>query len=82
MESVQESVEKISANESGTSDNAVDQQATQEINVLDVPVTNENVALNILVTFVNLAQKRGAFNLKESAKIWECVERFQRAGSK
>ena len=79
MESVQESVEKISANESET---AVDQQATQEINVLDVPVTNENVALNILVTFVNLAQKRGAFNLKESAKIWECVEKFQRAGSK
>ena len=82
MESVQESVEKISANESGTSETAVDQQATQEINVLDVPVTNENVALNILVTFVNLAQKRGAFNLKESAKIWECVERFQRAGGK
>ena len=78
----QESVEKISANESGTSETAVDQQATQEINVLDVPVTNENVALNILVTFVNLAQKRGAFNLKESAKIWECVERFQRAGGK
>lgn len=82
MESVQESVEKISANESGTSETTVDQQATQEINVLDVPVTNENVALNILVTFVNLAQKRGAFNLKESAKIWECVERFQRAGGK
>ncbi len=82
MESAQESVEKISANESGTSETAVDQQATQEINVLDVPVTNENVALNILVTFVNLAQKRGAFNLKESAKIWECVERFQRAGGK
>jgi hypothetical protein len=50
-----------------------------EMNVLDVPVTNENVALNILVTFVNLAQKRGAFNLKESSKIWECIQQFQRA---
>lgn len=50
-----------------------------QINVLDVPVTNENVALNILVTFVNLAQKRGAFNLKESSKIWECIQQFQRA---
>ena len=69
MESVQESVEKMPAGE------------TQEINVLDVPVTNENVALNILVTFVNLAQKRGAFNLKESAKIWECIEKFQRSGA-
>lgn len=50
-----------------------------QINVLDVPITNENVALNILVTFVNLAQKRGAFNLKESSKIWECIQKFQRA---
>lgn len=81
MESVQESVEKVTAKESGSVEKSADQQATQEINVLDVPVTNENVALNILVTFVNLAQKRGAFNLKESAKIWECIEKFQRAGN-
>ena len=78
MESVQqESVEKMPAGETLSAEK---QQATQEINVLDVPVTNENVALNILVTFVNLAQKRGAFNLKESAKIWECIEKFQRSG--
>tara|TARA_Y100000389_G_scaffold205140_1_gene263974 strand:+ start:14969 stop:15226 length:258 start_codon:yes stop_codon:yes gene_type:complete len=50
-----------------------------KINVLEVEVTNENVALNILVTFVNLAQKRGAFNLNESAKIWECIQMFQRS---
>ena len=80
MESVQDSVEKIPAGEPGTQ-NAEKQQASQEISVLDVPVTNENVALNILVTFVNLAQKRGAFNLKESAKIWECIEKFQRSGA-
>lgn len=53
-----------------------------QINVLDVEVTNENVALNILITFVNLAQKRGAFNLNESAKIWECIKRFQKSSSK
>jgi len=76
MESVQESVEKVPECET---ENVDKQQATQEVNVLDVPVANENVALNILVTFVNLAQKRGAFNLKESAKIWECVEKFQRS---
>jgi len=79
MESVQqESVEKMPAGETQTAEK---QQVAQEINVLDVPVTNENVALNILVTFVNLAQKRGAFNLKESAKIWECIEKFQRSGA-
>ena len=54
----------------------------EQINVLDVEVTNENVALNILITFVNLAQKRGAFNLNESAKIWECIQRFQKSSSK
>tara|TARA_Y100000992_G_C21159573_1_gene440350 strand:+ start:487 stop:720 length:234 start_codon:yes stop_codon:yes gene_type:complete len=53
-----------------------------QINVLDVEVTNENVALNILITFVNLAQKRGAFNLNESAKIWECIKQFQKSSSK
>jgi len=54
----------------------------EQINVLDVEVTNENVALNILITFVNLAQKRGAFNLNESAKIWECIQQFQKSSSK
>ena len=51
----------------------------EKINILEVEITNENVALNILVTFVNLAQKRGAFNLNESAKIWECIQMFQRS---
>jgi len=51
----------------------------KQMNILNVDVTNENVALNLLVSFVNLAQKRGAFNINESAKIWECIQRFQRA---
>ena len=57
------------------------EEEPQQVSVLDVEVTNENIALNILVTFVNLAQKRGAFNIKESAKIWECIQRFQKASS-
>tara|TARA_B100000424_G_C22945412_1_gene503197 strand:- start:3423 stop:3653 length:231 start_codon:yes stop_codon:yes gene_type:complete len=39
-------------------------------------VKDENVALNILVSYLHIAQKRGAFNLQESAKIWECVKLF------
>ena len=31
-----------------------------------------------MVGFLNIAQKRGAFNLKESAKIWECIKIFQK----
>jgi hypothetical protein len=45
-------------------------------NVVDKPVENENQALNVLVTFLSMAQSRGAFNLQESAKIWECVQKF------
>lgn len=42
-----------------------------------IPVDNQNVALNLLINFVNLAQRRGAYTLDEAAKIWECVKIFQ-----
>lgn len=44
----------------------------------DIEITDENVALNILVSFCNLAQQRGAFNIEESAKIWECIKMFRK----
>jgi hypothetical protein len=49
-----------------------------ETKLVDVPVTNENMALNLLVSFINLAQRRGAFNIDESAKIYECIKKFQK----
>ena len=49
----------------------------KQVRLVDVPVTNQNEALQLMVTFMNLAQKRGAFTLDESAKIWECVKLFQ-----
>jgi len=48
----------------------------QEVLLINIPVTDDNSALNVLVGFVGIAQKRGAFNIQESAKIWECVQRF------
>ena len=56
------------------------QAAQDQINLLDVDVKDENVALNVMVTFLNAAQRRGAFSMPESAKIWECIKVFQRAG--
>lgn len=50
----------------------------QETNLSDVKVTNENEALNMMVSFLHMAQKRGAFNLQESAKIWECIQIFMK----
>lgn len=48
----------------------------KEVRLVDVEVTNNNIAFNMLISFLNLAQNRGAFNLEESAKIWECVRLF------
>jgi hypothetical protein len=50
----------------------------KEVKLIDVEITNENVALNVIVSFLNLAQRRGAFSIDESAKIWECVKKFQK----
>jgi hypothetical protein len=41
-----------------------------------VTITDENVALNVIVSFLGVAQKRGAFSFDESAKIWECIQKF------
>jgi len=48
----------------------------QKPNLMTVPVTDENVALNVMVSFLNIAQKRGAFSIDESAKLWECIKFF------
>jgi hypothetical protein len=50
----------------------------KEVKLIEVEITNENVALNVLVSFLNLAQRRGVFSIDESAKIWECVKKFQK----
>jgi hypothetical protein len=50
----------------------------KEIKLTDVQITDENVALNVIVSFLNLAQRRGVFSIDESAKIWECVKKFQK----
>jgi hypothetical protein len=54
------------------------QQTVQEVKLVDVAISDENIALNVLVSFVSLANKRGAFGLDESAKIWECIQMFQK----
>jgi len=49
----------------------------QKLKLVDVQVTSPHEALQMLVTFLNLAQKRGSFTMDESAKIWECIKMFQ-----
>lgn len=50
----------------------------EKVKIQDVVVSNENIAFNLLVQFVHVAQKRGAYSLEESSKIWECVQMFQK----
>lgn len=54
------------------------QVPNNQIRLVDVQVTDENVALNLIVSFVTLAHKRGVFSLDESAKIWECIKVFDK----
>ena len=49
---------------------------TPQVRLVDVKITSQDVALNLMVSFLNTAQSRGVFNLEESAKIWECVSKF------
>ena len=50
----------------------------KEVLLSELEINDPNTALNVLISFVNLANKRGAFDVKESAKIWECIEQFQK----
>jgi hypothetical protein len=53
-------------------------QEQKEIRLVDIPINDENIALNVIVGFLNVAHKRGAFTIDESAKIWECISKFQK----
>ncbi len=50
----------------------------KEVLLSELEINDPNTALNVIISFVNLANKRGAFDVKESAKIWECIQQFQK----
>ncbi len=52
-----------------------------EVKLVDVVITDENVALNVMVSFLNLGHRRGVYSLDESAKILECIKKFQKGSS-
>jgi hypothetical protein len=49
----------------------------QQKSLLDVEIIDENVAINLMVSFLTVANKRGTFTLEEAHKIWECVKKFK-----
>ena len=53
-------------------------QEDSKIDLLKVEVTDDNTALNVIVGFLGIAQRRGVFAINESAKIFQCIEQFQK----
>ena len=76
MSSLQESPEQVDQTEVKS---PTQEQSDKQPNLLDIEITDENVALNVMVMFLNLAQNRGAFRIDESAKIFECIKTFQKS---
>ena len=37
---------------------------------------DQNTAINLLIGYLDLANRRGTFSLEESAKIWEAIRFF------
>jgi hypothetical protein len=49
--------------------------------LVNLKISNENDALNVMVQYLNLAQKKGCFSIDESAKIYECIKIFMKQTS-
>lgn len=56
----------------------MDPELPTQDKLIHVEITNENMALNVLVSFINIAHRRGVFTIEESAKIHECILKFQK----
>ena len=62
------------------SNNVLDSNLLQQkdVKLVDIEIKDENTALNVMVNFLGLAQKKGTFTFDESAKIWECIKMFHK----
>jgi len=76
MESVNQSSMETTEKHHVTNDETTSQ--TKAPPLTSINIADENAALNVMVSFLHLAQKRGAFNIQESAKLWECVKLFMK----
>ncbi len=54
------------------------EQPQQKPDISKIAIDSEHTALNVMVSFLHMAQKRGAFNFEESAKLWECIQMFMK----
>ena len=57
------------------------QADSKQVLLKDVVISDKNVAVNLMAVMLDAAQRRGAFNLEESAKIWECIQKMREGDS-
>ena len=48
-----------------------------QVKLVNAIINDQHIALNVLVGFIGVAQRRGTFAIDESAKIYECIKMFQ-----
>ena len=48
----------------------------QQTPFCDIKITDQNVALNVMVYLLNRAQEKGAFTFEESSKCFEAIKLF------
>jgi hypothetical protein len=51
-------------------------EASKEIPITEVVVDNDIIGLNLLIAFGQIAHKRGAYNIEETAKLHETIQYF------
>ena len=74
----QNTVVETSQMNDGVKEQEKDVKGKGDVSLLDIEVSSENMALNVMVGFLNVAQRRGSFTIDESAKIAECINKFKR----
>ena len=62
-----------------TTQHSAANKGSAQSKLVNIEITDENVALNVLVGFLELAQRRGVYAFDESTKILECIKKFQKA---
>jgi len=53
-------------------------QQQSQIRLCDIEIKDKNTAFELVISFLVLAQQRGAYNFEESSKIHECIRMFHK----
>jgi hypothetical protein len=53
------------------------QPQQKQLNLDDIDVSSQDIALNLMAQFLELGQKRGAYTFQEASKIYDCLKFFK-----